>query len=201
MIDIDIKSDIDKLSRNMTRLGKELQDKAIRMAINKTGDKARTEMTRAITSEFAIKASEVRPNLRVRRASTGGLNKLSAVLHAFASGRKGRSLNLIRFMERKVSLAEARRRDKKGTRNQLGFQIKKRGGIKQIKGAFVGNDGRTIFIREGDARTPIKALQTIDVPQMFNTKRINERVVKRIKKEFPIEFERAVRVLLNRLKG
>ncbi|MEW6612694.1 MAG: phage tail protein [Pseudomonadota bacterium] len=197
MIKIDIRHNIREQAAQLAKLGRELQDKAVAMALNKTADKGKTEMTRAITSEFNIKASDVRPQLNVRKASAKGIN-LVALLQAFASKRKGRSLNLIRFLERKVTLAEARRREKRGTLNQLGFQIKKRGGVKQIKGAFIGNKGRTVFIREGKERTPIKSLQTIDVPQMFNTRRINERVVRRIQKEFPVEFARAVQLLLNR---
>lgn len=197
MIGLNIKSDIDKIAKRFGDLGRDMKTKAIAPALNKTVAKGRTEMARAITSEFAIKAADVRPRLNVRRASNRG-GGLVAVLEAFASGRKGRSLNLIRFMERKVSLAEARRRGRKGTLKQLGFQIKKSGGMKQIKSAFIGNNGRTVFVREGDSRLPIKALQTIDVPQMFNTRRINARVVKRIQKEFPIEFERAMRWMLER---
>lgn len=197
MIRIDIRHNIREQKAELAKLSRDLQDKAVAMALNKTTDKGKTEMVRAITSEFAIKASEVRPRLNVRKASAKG-DRLVALLHAFASRRKGRSLNLIRFLERKVSLAEARRRDKRGTLNHLGFKIKKRGGVKQIKGAFIGNKGRTIFVREGKERTPIRALQTIDVPQMFTTRRINERVVRRIQKEFPVEFDRAVRLLLAR---
>lgn len=195
MITLSIKSDVDKIAKGFGQLGKELKEKAIAPALNKTIAKGRTEMTRAITSEFAMKATDVRARLNVRKARG---NQLQATLQAFASGRKGRSLNLIRFMERKVTLAEARRRGKSGTLNQLRFQIKKGGGMKTISGAFIGNQGRTVFIRDGDARLPIKALSTIDVPQMFNTRRINRRVIAHINKEFAIEFQRALKLIISR---
>ena len=95
-----------------------------------------------------------------------------------------------------MTLAEGRRRNKAGTQNQLRFQIKKVGGKKIISGAFIGNKGRTVFIRETGDRLPIKALSTIDVPQMFNTRRIKKRVIKRIEKELPIEFDRAINAVL-----
>lgn len=195
MIQINVKSTLDQQAKALRRLSGELQDKAVRLALNKTIDKGRAEMVRAITSEFNIKASAVRPHLHVRKARAKKLG-LEVVLRAFNSRRSGRSQNLIRFLEKKVTLAEARRRAKRGTLKQLGFQIKKRGGVKRIQGAFVSNRGRTIFVREGDGRLPIKAVQTIDVPQMFNTRRINERVVRRIKGEFGVEFDRAARFLL-----
>lgn len=185
MIKIDVRSTLGQQAESLRRMSRDLQDKAVAMALNKATAKGKTEMTRAITSEFNIKAGDVRPQLHVRKASAKG-RKLVSQLQAFASGsKKGRSLNLIHFLAKQ-----------KKSSSELGFKIKKRGGAKQIKGAFIGNKGRTIFIREGKERTPIKALQTIDVPQMFNTKRINERVVRRIEKEFGVEFDRAVRLLL-----
>ncbi len=196
MITIDVRHNIREQAAQLSRLSRDLQDKATSMALNKTTEKGKVEMTRVITAEFNIKASELRPRLNVHKASAKG-NQLVAMLQAFPSRSAGRSLNLIHFLERKISLAEARRRGKKGTLNQVGFQIKK-GGVKQIKGAFIGNKGRTVFMREGKERTPIKAVQTIDVPQMFNTRRINERVVRKIQAEFPVEFVRAVRFLLDR---
>jgi len=39
-------------------------------------------------------------------------------------------------------------------------------------------------------------VQTIGVKQMFNTRRINARVIARIRKELPVEMDRAVRHVL-----
>lgn len=199
MIKIDVRHNIREQAASLAKLSRDMQGKAVAMALNKTVAKGKTEMTRAITSEFNIKAGEVRPQLNVRRASARGAN-LVALLQAFASRRKGRSLNLIHFLAKQKKSA-----------SELGFKIKKRGGVKQIRGAFVGNKGRTVFIREPGTTMPtrskyagtkhaeaVKALSTIDVPQMFNTRRVNERVVRRIEKEFPVEFARAVRLLLDR---
>jgi len=198
MIEINIKADVARLSRELDVLQEGLTEKATVMALNKTGDKARTEMGRAITSEFNIKAADVRARLRVIKARRG---ELRAVLDPFASGHRGRSMNLIRFMENKVTLAEGRRRKKAGTQKQLRFKIKKGGPAKAIPGAFIGNKGRTVFMREGDGRLPIKAASTIGVPSMFNTRHINARVIARIRKEFPIEFERAAAQVVRRFNG
>lgn len=199
MIKISVRHNLDKVARDLERLGGDV-DKAVVMAINKTADKGKAEMTRAIAAEFKIPAHEVRGQLHVQKAYARK-NILRAVLEVVPTQGKGRSLNLIRFLERSVSLAEARRRAKKGTLAQLGFRIKTAGGVKQIKGAFVGNKGRTVFAREGKDRTPIKALSTIGVPQMFNTKRVSSRVVRRIVEEFPVEFGRATRLILERRRG
>lgn len=193
MIRVDIRGAAE-VRRNLDRIQRELRDKALSAALNKVGAKARTEMTRAITSEFAINQADVRPRLSLSKANRG---KLVVVLDPYASKRRGRSLNLIRFVEKKVTLAERRRRQKSGN-NQIGFRIKRTGGMKFIAGAFIANKGRTVFKRVGKERLPIQALSTIDVPQMFSTRRIMTRVLTRIRKEMGIEVERAVAQVLRK---
>lgn len=191
MIRIDVRG-ADAVIQNLSRLQSGLRDKALSAALNKVGAKARTEMTRAITDEFAIKQADVRSRLSLSRANKG---HLVVVLDPYASRRRGRSLNLIHFIERQISLAELRRRRRSGN-TQMQFQIKRGGGRKQITGAFVGNQGRTVFRRTGKARLPIEAVSTIDVPQMFNTRRIAGRVLARIDRELGVEVRRAVEMLL-----
>jgi hypothetical protein len=182
--------------RALDRLRSDLRERAMVAALNKTADKARVEMRRAITDEFDLKARDVTPRLAVRGASFKGKVNLTAILEALPGSKRGRSMNVIKFLRRPVSLAQAR----KG--KQLGFRFKRGGPIKQIPGAFVGNDGRTVFIREaGAGRLPIRAVQVIDVQQMFNTRRINSRVVRRIETEWLIEFERAAKNLIERFNS
>jgi len=192
MITLSVRTNFKDVQSKINSLSNEVSKRAIPAAINKVAAKAKTEMTRQITSEFNIKADNVRSRLRLVRASKT-FDKWKAVLDPFLStSNKGRSLNLIHFIEKSVTLAEGRRRVKRGTANQLRFQIKKQGGKKTITGAFIANKGRTVFVRLSDERLPIAPLQTIDVPQMFNTKRISQAVILRIEQELPIELERAI---------
>ena len=85
---------------------------------------------------------------------------------------------------------------KSGKRQQLRFKIRRDSGNKQITGAFIGNKGRTIFIREGKGRLPIKAVNTIDVVQMFNVKRINLAVRETLLAGLEANFDRELRVVL-----
>jgi hypothetical protein len=78
----------------------------------------------------------------------------------------------------------------------VSVKVKRSGARKVISGAFVGNKGRTVFTRVGKPRLPIKPVQTIDVPQMFNVKHINAAVVKAIERKFPQIFEREMRFAL-----
>ena len=80
-----------------------------------------------------------------------------------------------------------------------------------LNGAFVATNKKTrgtaVFTRVEGQYIPgrvnrkgnskhaekLRAMQTIDVPQMFNARRIRNRVEARIRKELPVEFERAIR--------
>lgn len=179
-------------SKALAGLRQDVRDRAVVAALNKTADKARVEMRRGITDAFAIKAGDVNSRLSVRPASFRGGVSLTAVLEALPGSRRGRSMNVIHFLRRAVTRQQAR----KG--KQLGFRFKRGGPIKEIPGAFVGNSGRTVFVREGTSRKPIRPKQVIDIPSMFNTRRINARVVAKIQADFPVEFERAARVMLSR---
>lgn len=80
----------------------------------------------------------------------------------------------------------------KQTKKGVTVRIKKSGGRKLIKHAFIGNQGRTMFMREGTKRLPIKSVKTVDVPQMFNTRHINANVLARIRRDLPVEIQRAL---------
>jgi len=175
---LSIETNFKDVARQLKTLQADIASKATASALNKTVAQAKTAMGREITSEFNISAADVREKLRIKRATArGGLVNIEAVLEAATKNGRGRGLNLIRFLERSTSLAQARKRGKAGTLNQLHVQIKRTGGRKALPGAFIGNKGRTVFVRVGKERLPIKALTTIDVAQMFNTKRINAKVV------------------------
>lgn len=166
-----------EVERQIQRLQADIARQATSRALNRTVEQAKTAMGREIRAEFNMTASTVNQSLRIRRASArGGVLALDAELSSISRPGK-RSLNLAHFSARQIL---------KG----VSFKIKRGGPRKTIPGAFMINDGKTVMIRKGKARLPIKALQTIDVGQMFNTKRINETVVRVIKQKFPEIFMR-----------
>lgn len=206
MIRVEVKG-IDAVRGNLRRLQSDLRDKALAMAINKTAAKAQTEITRAVTQEFAISRDEVRNSMYLRPATTKRQYEVEAVIQIFGSAkRKGRSLNVSHFLEKSITLAEARRRNKRGALYAqgkggrlfpiLGFKFKRGGAVKHIEGAFIGNKGRTVFVRVGKGRLPIMPVQMIGVSQMFTTEKIKQRVLDRIRRELVVEVQRAVAYLL-----
>jgi hypothetical protein len=197
VMQVTVSANFTGLQRKLDQLSGSLQQRVAPAALNKVGPKARTAMVRQITSEFNIRQDEVRSRLRLKKA-TRGADDWFVILDPFASRRrKGTSINLIRFVEKSVTLAEAKRRKKTGTVNQLYFKIKKRGKRVTLSGAFIATNKRTggtaVFTRVGKERLPIQPKQTIDIPQMFNTKRIQAEVIKVIERELPIEFNRAIK--------
>ncbi len=201
---------IDSLKRKLQELPAKMQGSALQMAMNKTAAKGRTEVNRAVREEFAISAADVRNSISLVPANRRQGTELQARIDIFGSAKKkGRSLNTIHFLERAISMAAARKRMKKGTLFAkgrggrllpvLGFKFKKGGGVKNIEGAFIGNKGRTIFVRTGDKRLPIKPVQMIGVSQMFNTKRISTRVMNKVREDLTDEVNRAVNLLVSRL--
>ena len=198
---------IDSVQRELKRIGDEFaRGKAISAALNKVAEKAQVEIRRAVTERYAISADQVRGSLSLRRATTKrGLNSIEAQIDIFGSPtKKGRSMNMIRFLAAVQAAGKAMKtRGSKGTKKQLadleqqiGFAIKRGGGLKTIPGAFIGHKGRTIFMRDGKARLPIHPVQVIGVSQMFSGRAIRERVMAKIDGDLLVEIQRAVEMIL-----
>ena len=210
---ISIKTNFPDVQRQLQAMQKGIADKAMASAMNKTMAQAKTAMSREIRAEFNMSTTKVNAALRINKAVAAGSRfRLEASLES--PSKRGRSLNLINFMERSVSMAQAKKRSKAGTLNQLFVQIKKAGGKKALGSAFIGNKGRTVFVRVPgttmDSRNKyagtkhaqkIKALQTIDVAGMFNTKRINAKVVQMIEAKFGVIFANEARFFTERFNA
>jgi hypothetical protein len=202
MISINVRFDgLDRLQAQLNAVQKNLGDRAIVSALNKTAAQAKTRMSEAIRAAFNISASLVRERLRVSKAMRQGAATFTAVLIGNPeTGGGKRSMNLIHFMEKSVTLSEARRRAARGTKDQLHFKVKRHGGKATLPGAFVGNRGRTVFIRTGNSRLPIKAVRTIGVPQMFNTRKNVDVVQRWIVENFPRIAAAEIRYYLSTIK-
>lgn len=214
-LEVDVR-ELVNLQAKLAALPVELRDRALAAGLNRTAQKAQTEIDRAVRDEYVISSDRVRNSLALRQASAAR-SQFSAEIQIFGSpSKKGRSANVIAFMEKKVSLAEARRRGKRGdlfvqSKGRLlpilRFVFKRGSGPKTITknkdgnpiGAFIGNKGRTVFTRIGKGRFPIEPVRVIDVGQMFRSKKISKRVLDRINRDLPVEMDRAVKSVLARL--
>jgi hypothetical protein len=175
-----------------------LREQVVALSVNKTLDKARTEMKRQITAVYELSSSEVLGALNVSKVSRKN-NKFTAELYPSTLGGRGRAMNVIHFV--------------RGTsRGELLFKFKKAGGNKVISktgkqsAPFVGNTGRTVFRRligvpsvKNPRKEAIEPVQVIDVPQMFNTKVINQAVLDKAADDLVIEAGRALDLMLSKM--
>lgn len=193
-----ISTNFPEVQRQIDRLAKDIADKATASALNKIVAQAKTAMSKEIRTEYNIRAADVSRSLRITRArATGGRVKLEAELSSIS--RPGRrSLNLAHFIGSGSLKSFSTRKNRTLS---PAFKIKRGGPRKRIPGSFLINQGKTLMIRTGEPkrimtrgvnqgklREPIKALQTIDVPSMFNARRINRKVVQLIEAKFPAIF-------------
>jgi len=202
-VKIDIRTDFSAALRTLDGLSDKERRTAIARTLNRIGEQTKVAAVREIGRDFNLPRGDIVPLVRMRRASISAKGELAVTV--FAANRRGRSLNVVRFVEKFVTLAMARRRRKDKTLNRLRVQIK-RGGGRKILGTpdwaaglpFIATakGGTFVAARTGKKRLPIRAVQTIDVAQMFNTKRINAALLRDIRSKFPAELNRQLAAVL-----
>lgn len=199
MVALTIKHNFPEVQRQLNQLRADIGKHATARALNRTIESARTDMSREIRKTYTVSTSYVRERLAIRRATfKAGRFAMTAELR----GTGKRSANVIAFLEKSATLAEGRKRKKaEGKRPELRFKIKRVGGKQVIRGAFIGNKGRTVFQRTGPGRKDIEPVQTVSVAQMFNAQRVNDAVTRAMVKKFPGIFEREVRFYTAKFKG
>lgn len=195
---LSISTNFAQVQRQLDQLQKDVANKALASALNKTVAQAKTAMSKEIRAEFNMDAATVSQSLRIDRARASGARlSLSASLSS-VSKKGGRSLNLARFIGAGALKSFGSRKNRSRSPS---FKVKRGGPRMSIPGSFLINNGKTLMIREGKARLPIKALQTIDVPGMFNTRRINAKVIAFIKAKLPTIFDNEARYFTERFNA
>lgn len=200
MFDVSVRINLDGPRRVLNDLQKNLGDKAVISALNKAAAQAKTQMSQAIRADYNISAAMVKDRLRIARAQRRDVVTFQAKLIGNPeSGGGKRSMNLVHFLEKNAGV-KAYKRGTGGRLDQLRFKVKRSGGKNTLKGAFIGNKGRTVFIREGKSRLPIRAVRTIGVPQMFSTKRNVGKVTQWLNVNLPRIAESEILYYLSRVK-
>ena len=179
-----IKTNFPDVQRAIDNLSADIADKVTARAVNRTVEQARTAMVKEIRSTYAVTASYVRDRLRIKRASfKAGQFGIRAEL--IGGDGKRRSANVINFGARQ-------------TLKGVSIKVRRDRPRSVSKSAFIGNKGRTVFRRTGTTRLPIDPVRTIDIPQMFNAKRVNRAVIAAMQAKFPAIFKREMEYALSR---
>lgn len=149
-------------------------------ALNLAATKARTAVAHAIVERYKLKYGDVLALLQIEHAS---VDRLVVALKV-----SGRPLSVARFDPRQV---------------KAGVSVNIKGSRKTIKGAFVraltnkaGDEYSVVFIRVGNARYPLKALKTIDIPGAFSRDDAQQVIEATAVEVFETEFVRQLDLLL-----
>ena len=175
----DMRHGLDDLKKSLTRVERRVFPKAINAGLNKTVGSVRSTAVKAMAKETALKQKDVRGNIKMRRA--GKHRQGRAMLEA-----RGRPLNLIRFMTQSQirSWMNSRRRPLRA----------KPWGKKRVyrRHVFIGNLGRTVFLRQGPGRRDIRGMWGPSIARELIRKAVLAAIDKRFDERWPIEIDRAL---------
>lgn len=171
------------LVNNLKQLPEKIQKKILVPALKDVSKLGRTQMIRGITQEFNIDRSTVSQSFSIRVSKDPTFNSTGVAYQSTitaSSGRK-RAFNIIRFIEKRITLTQGRKRKKSGTQRQLHVKVLKAGGFKSLgKNAFIFKNGKIVFRRIPGTKK-IEPISTIGISQMFNTRRLKEPAVFKMK--------------------
>lgn len=172
MLQISVKSDMDDLARTLDRAQRRQMPKIIKGTLDRTATQTQTTAIKTISKETGIKQKTVRATFRVFKAKT---TALVAVIRT----RVKRAPNIIQFKAKQTKVGV------------IASPWRKR---RTFKGAFIANQGRTVFIRKnlGDTRSKIKALWGPAIPNELIRKHVVRAWRKTIKARLPINFAQSV---------
>jgi hypothetical protein len=201
VISVNVRSNTAAIVRDMQvqRLGKPdgVVARAQARALNRSMDEMRTFAGRKVREEYNVTLRGIRQASRIRRARPSSLFP-KAVLYF-----SGKAVNLVEFGARAVNPwnVPGRRHSRRG--GGVRVQVLKRGGRKLLEGAFLAtlqagqNAGKQgVFRRAGNARSPIKFLPSLSIPQMTARKAIAEAVMKVGDSRYQVNFRRELAYLL-----
>lgn len=191
---LEVKTDFRDVQRKLDRLDASVRDKVAARILNRTADIAKTAASKEIRAEYNLTAAKVRERLVVQRARPIA-GRLSVALVARGSGPGKRAMNVTAF---------AARQTKKGAT----VKIKRAGPRKiprpewAINAPFIlAVKGRPVVARYAPGRNKLRGVQTIDVPQMFNARKINATLLRTIRERMPQVADREIKFELSRTVG
>lgn len=161
-----------------------LKTRALVHSLNRAMQGVKTDASREIRATYRIKKSTVDRAFSEQRATPASLTAIVRV--------RGRPLSLAHFSPRVNKRAGGVSVNVKGTRKVI------RGAFLRTFVARAGDESggygyNVVFIREGKARYPIKALKTVDVPGLFVMRDIHAAVRRGVQERFEKEFSRLLR--------
>lgn len=194
MLRVDIRHNISAASAMLTKLSRDMGEKAVTRAINKTAQQAKTQAAREIKDKYQISTRVISRSLLIRRASR---NMMQAVIQA-----EGKPLPLIAFNVRKDARGVSVQIKGRRVTVPHAFIATMKSGHKGVfarggyKGSFDRNGQQFGRFQFGRKRFPIGELFTFSVPQGFSNKAVRDAVVRRVNEQFPKVLAQEINFLL-----
>lgn len=174
-------SDIQKATRLLEGVSKSIPS-VFSNAMNRAAEQGRTTAIRCVTKEYTVKASTVRENMSIKKASK---TSLSVEL----SSRGGRLP--LRDFKHSPSSGDTTGANRKKIRVAV-----KRGGLKPLENSFIYR-GR-IFTRLGAERLPVEQRFSNAVPVMLNNEKCVKEITETMEQTMSKRLDYEVRRTLNK---
>ena len=189
---VNIKTDFKEILDSIKKLQPDIRDRVMKPALRLTANNAKVALVREIAQNYNLDRTSINQGVAVKvfdqPLSTSSGVRFDAVI---ITSHPRQSYNLIRFLEKSISLAAHRRRKKAGD-SQLRARISKRGSYKPLgKNVFIGNNGRTVFMvpksemSKPSSQRKIRAFSTINLPMMSRVASVADTVMSRINEQLP----------------
>lgn len=164
------------------------------MAINKAAEHGKAVIAKAVKKDFTMKARDIKEEIKITQKAN--MRWLQAEI---TIGDK--TIPLIQFQHKGTGLRRGQRvkglskTKRPNVRfNTVQVQVKRSGGYKPMKQAFIANGryGQDIFIRKGKSRIPIKGLRGPSIAGMVKDVNIMQKSKDAINWKMNDEFRRGL---------
>lgn len=166
---LDISTNIERLTKYLTIVQRKVIPQATSSSLNKTGRTIFKEIKRDIAKDTGLKQKEIAERMSLEKSNRSSLT--------ISIRMKGRWFNLIRF---------------KAKQFKKGVKTKAWGEWTLNRGAFIANQGRTVFARTSKAGLSIKALvgpnPAVELEKRTEKQEFNRRIIQRFGEVFPREL-------------
>lgn len=197
---LDIQIDTKLVERELQGLSRDIKEKALSSALNKTASRARTAAARAIRDQYQLSSRAVRNAIRIKRSNYQTLTATMLVegkpfpVMAFGA-RQNKSGVSFRLKGRRVMIPHAFI----ATMSSGHKGVFARGGYPKSVGVI--NTGETWGgkFKFGVNRTPINELKTFSVPYAFMNSSVQRELRYQITEIFPKLFMHEIEWRISRL--
>ena len=178
------------ITHNLEALARVFDPKKIKdaehIAINKTTQKTRTQVSKAVRARYVVTAKDVSSTVKITKTTDDVAGRILMYT--------GKKLSLNKF-----SLKKVKTRKRGDRRGGVSVKVLRKGKRKVIRGkygfgAFLApaGGGLKVFERMSKSRLPIKRVSGLAIPQMVTHKSVINALYQTVEAVYPEELDRAL---------